>query len=352
MVDAASDETVAKWKMAVVSPRVPHLSKKLISGNYTVTAGTNDEFTIEVAGGGFLSTGIAAGDMIFGSSDLANADSKYYDTYGEPYSSAALAKVVSVVTASKIVVKTIVSGFDLVSGLSGQNVVIGAINTHQDLIDAISSKAKSISRKGVVLVFPDKYEVGAGDSVKLIPGYMASAVVNAVMAHLPPQQGLSNLSFNSFTKVIGSSFYFTDGELDEIASAGVFVVIQQNYSSKPYVLRQLTTDMGSLETMEINKVRCLDYATLAFASKLDDYIGKRNVVDTNINDIKRQLDYTGQYLVNETVQPYLGPVITEYDIVDVYSPETEPDAISCVIDVKTPTSLNKIRLYVTSGKKQ
>jgi len=344
MVEAAGDELVAKMKMGIISPRVPHVYTKLTSDNYTVTALTNNEFAIEIPSGGFLLSGVTAGDLVFGDKTLTEAEEAYYDNYGEPYSERTVATVSTVVTDNRIIVKTVVDGFDLIDHLSGQNLAILLQNKYQALVDAIKDKAKSFDKHGIVMVFPDKYDNGTD----LIPGYYQASVINAVMAHLPPQQGLSNLSFDSLVRVVGSSFYFTDKELDDIASGGVFVVIQDNYSSKPYVLRQLTTEMSALETMEINKVRCFDYATLQFASALDGYVGKRNVTEKNAIDILKSLSSKAAYLLNETEQPYLGPVITSYNILDVSIPDSEQDAITAEIDVTTPTSLNKIRLFVSS----
>ena len=351
MVKTAAQETVAQWKMAVTCPRVPYISKKIETDTYTVSAIAGDEFYIDSAEGGFLSVGVTIGDYIFGDVDLDLAEAEYYNQYGEPYSNRAIARVDTVITDNKIKVTVVNSGFDLVSGLNAQNLIVSVLDTHGNLIKTIKDKTESIDNHGVVSIFPDKAEVTIGDEDVLIPGYYIAAITNAVMAHLPPQQGLSNLSFNSIKRVIGSSFYFTDGELDEIASSGVFVLLQQNYSTRPYVLRQLTTDVSSLETMEINKVRCLDYATLAFAAVLDDFVGKRNVNEDNITDITRLLTSTGKTLVETTVHQYLGSVITSYEILDVFVPDGEKDAISCVVDVETPTSLNKIRLFVSSGTK-
>jgi hypothetical protein len=63
------------------------------------------------------------------------------------------------------------------------------------------------------------------------------------------------------------------------------------------------------------------------------------------------LTSTGKTLIETTYHKYLGSVINSFDIVDVFIPDGEKDAISCVVDVETPTSLNKIRLFVSSGKK-
>ncbi len=351
MVKVASTDTIAKWKMAVMCPRVPHFNKKISTEAYTVTqiASTNS-FYVEATNGGFLTVGIKDGDSILGSDKLDIANDTYYDEVGETYSGMSYATVDSVVTDDKLIVTVFEDGLDLSTVLSGQGLVVGTINQFSNIKDDIKANLESIGNHGVVSLFPDKYEATVDSVSVLIPGYYVAAITNAIMAHLPPQQGLSNLSYNSLDKVIGSSFQFTDGELDEIASCGSFVLLQESYSSRPYVLRQLTTDMTSLESMEINKVRCLDYATLGFASVLNNFVGKRNVTDANIEEIRGLLNSAGLAMVRSTENAFLGSIITEFEIVDVFVPSGEKDAISCIIDVETPTSLNKIRLFVSSGK--
>lgn len=351
MVKVASSDSIARWKMAVMSPRVPHFNSKLTTDAYTVTQiGATNSFYIESTEGGFLTVGTRDGDVILGSDSLKEANDTYYDVVGETYSAAAYAKVDSVITDNKLIVTVYENGSDLVSMLNGQDLVVGKISKFEDIKDNIRDYLKSISNHGVVSVFPDKYSITVDSESKLVPGYYIAALTNAVMAHLPPQQGLSNMSYNSIDRVIGSSFQYTDGELDEIASSGAFVILQESYASRPYVLRQVTTDMTSLESMEINKVRCLDYATLGFASVLDDFVGKRNVTDDNVEEIRRLLEQAGTTMIRSTKNKFLGSVITTFDIIDVFVPTGEKDAITCIVDVETPTSLNKIRLFVSSGK--
>jgi hypothetical protein len=353
MVDVASTDTIAKWKMAVMCPRVPHFNKKIETDIYTITQiGTTNSFYVESEDGGFLTVGTREGDSILGSATLEEAEERYYDIVSETYSGAAYARVDSVVTDKKLIVTVYTPNLDLTSEMNGQNLIIGTINKFDSIRENIRDYVESISNHGVVSVFPDKYSFTVETESELVPGYYAAGVLNAAMAHLPPQQGLSNMSFNSIDRVIGSSFQFTDRELDEIASCGVLVVLQESYSSRPYVLRQLTTDMKSLESMEINKVRCLDYATIGFASVLDDFVGKRNVTDDNIQEISRLLDSAGAAMIRSTANKLLGSVLTWYKIIDVYVPTGEKDAVTALIDVETPTSLNKIRLFVTAGRDQ
>jgi len=353
MVASAGSPSVAKWKMGIIAPRTPFFSKTISLSDYTIVKNSGvDTYTIESTTGGFLAVGLSTEDNLFTGADLDVAEKTYYDGYGETYTSASIGKVVSVVTDKKIIVQPLIPNDNLVTKLAAQTAVLGGLNSFESLSSKMKQKAKDIDSKGIVSIFPDKFEVAEGDEEVLLPSYYLAAVTNGVMAHLPPQQGLSNLSMPSINRVIGSSFSFTDGELDELASAGILVFLQTDNSSDPYILRQLTTNMSGLETMEINKVRCLDYATIEFAGAIDGYIGKRNVSTENAIDLKDELKAAGTTMVDTTDILYLGPVITDYTIEDVSIPDTETDAINAVISVGTPTSLNKIRLSVSSGIKK
>jgi len=350
MVEKAGSEQVAKWKMGIISGRTPYYREKIGLPAYTISQiGTSNDYYIENANGGFLYNDVKVGDFISTKEGIEEADNTYYDGFGETYSASTIAVVSDIVTDKKIKITTALPGVDLTNTTSGHALSVWQFSKNQALIESVKKGAMAIDNKDVVSIFPDKFTVKNADGEDVIvPGYYAAAVTNLVMAHLPPQQGLSNLSYNSLSKAIGSSFYFTDGELDEIATAGMFVIIQQDHSTSPYVLRQLTTNMSALETMEINKVRCLDYATIQFAESLDGYVGKRNVSERNADQLKNTLTATGNRIIADTKDDNLGSVITEYTIADVYIPENEADAINAEVEVVTPTSLNTIRLFVSS----
>ena len=352
MVELAGSESIAKWKMGIVSPRTPHFDKTIsLENGYSIAAGAESgTFNITSTIGGFLATGVKIGDYLFTKDGLTMASDEYYSNYGETYSDKAVGKVLSIVTDKKIIVSPVVTGADLVVLLSAKVAVLGRINKFSTLSTSVRTKTKAINNKDVVSIFPDKFEIIVNGKEEIVPSFFVSATLNGVMAHLPPQQGLSNLSLPTINRVIGSSFVFTDGELDEIAADGSLVLLQEDNSSDPYILRQITTNVKSLEEMEINKVRCLDYATIAFANGIQGYIGKRNVSEENASDLKDELKKVGRELVNTTSVPHLGSIITSFDILNVIIPDGEKDAINAEIDVVTPTSLNKIRLFVSSAK--
>ena len=344
MAERAADPLVSAYKLGIFCPRMPIYTKKITVTDATITANDDGSYTIESVTGGFSLADIKVGDYIIGDQDLAIADSEYYDTVGEPYTSKMVAKVTSVTTDKKIVVSPTVSTIDVAAALDGQNVVIVKMNSKDEIREAEKNYALGYDDMHLVLVFPDKFIIGD----KLYAGYYIAGLTAAVLAHLPPQQGLSNLSFNTIDRVIGSAFYFSDAELDDIASAGITVITQVSYDSKPYIIRQLTTNMSSLEEMEINKVRCLDYAALEVKAGVDDYIGKRNVTERNVIDLKEKITSILTNIINTTKNDLLGSVIIDYTINYIAIPEDEPDAIDGDIEVTTPTSLNAIRLFIKS----
>jgi len=335
---------ISAYKMGIFAPRLPLISKKLTLTDATITDNGDGTFTIETPTGGFSVSGIREGDVIIGSEDLKIADEEYYNTVGEPYTAKAVATVTTVITDKKLIVTPIISNANVAEALSGQNIVFISINNKDVVADRIKKLAESINNMHMVLVFPDKFIIDE----ELVPGYYVASLLAAIMGHLPPQQGLSNLSVRTVDRVVGSSFYYTDTELDEIAASGVTVLAQSSYDTPPFIIRQLTTNMNSLEEMEINKVRCLDYAALSIKNVVDGYVGKRNVTQRNVSDIAETIKATLNNIIRTTANDLLGSVITSYKINNIAIPEDEPDAITGDIEVYTPTSLNAIRLFVKS----
>jgi len=343
-VEKGAQPEISAYKLGVFCPRLSLYTKKIEIKDGTITDNGNGTYTIESPTGGFSLVDIKVGDAIIGSNDLEIADEEYYNAVGEPYSGKVVAKVQAIITDKKIIVAPIVTSLNVIDALSGQDIVILNINNKQEVGESIGNLAKQTNDMHIVLVFPDKYIVND----KLMPGYYIAGLIAAVMGHLPPQQGLSNLSFKTVKQVIGSAFVYTDIELDSIAANGVSVITQISHDSAPFIIRQLTTNMDSLEEMEINKVRCLDFAALAIKDSIDGYVGKRNVTQRNVTDIQDTLNALLGRIIKETSNDLLGSIITSYKINYLQIPTDEPDAIIGDIEVNTPTSLNAIRLFVKS----
>lgn len=348
MVNAAADPFLAKYKMGFVSPKTPHFNRKMIVADYSIQDKGDGTFEVVANGGGFLAHDIQVGSTVYTETDLAQADEDYLDADGDTYQSSWAAKIETVVTDDKIIITPAIPGTDLVATTSGENLILGGLSEGVILSELVKKNAMDMNNKRMVSIFPDKYSIEVDNyEQEIIPGYFVAALLNGVVAHLPPQQGISNLSLPSLKRAIGSSFVFTDAALDDIASAGILTIIQESMSSDPYILRQLTTDVSALDTMEISKVRCLDKATEVFSAHLTEYIGKRNITEANVDDIRRELRDAGISLTGNPI-PLLGAVITSYEIVSVLVPADEADAVNAIVDVTTPTSLNKIRLNIQS----
>ena len=342
MLQKANDPMISAFKMGLFSGKIPFYSKKMAIPHYTVTKNPDNTYTIIVPTGGFAVSDVEEGDYIIGNKDLEIANEEYYTVIGETYSSKIVARITSVVTDSKIIVKAISDTIDVVSALSSQEIIVLTHNTNDEMINIINNRTESLDNMHMVYMVPDKFV----HNNKIYAGYFLSAVLVGVLAHLPPQQGISNLSFNVVDKIINSAFLFTDDELDRIAVGGALVVTQISYDSKPYIIRQLTTNMSSLEEMEVNKVRCLDYAAIEIKKTINDYVGKRNVTERNVSDLRLQIVSVLNNIVKSTNNDLLGSIITSYVIGSLAIPAEAPDEIVGDISVVTPTSLNAISLAV------
>jgi len=350
MIKKASGEYIASFKMGIVSPRTSYYSQKILTSDSTIELISSDLYKLTLTNGGLLKQNVKVGDFLFSEQNLIDAKASYYNSQNETYSENAVAIVVDITTDKEAVVRSVIPGDNIADKLASSSISIGSINKNNNLVEATKLKAQSFGHKDFVSIFPDKYSIKNDGKDELIEGYYVAALLNAIISHLPPQQGISNLSINSISRTYGGSFEFSDDELDSIASSGNLVILQQNLSAAPYILRQVTTDTRSLERMEINKVRCLDYASLELGKVLDSFVGKRNISTTNADEIKSLLVDTGRTIIESSASKELGSIITYINIKEVKIPENEKDAVNAYIEVETPTSMNKIRLFISSGK--
>jgi len=345
--EQVSSGEISNFKMGVASIKMPIITKKLETSSYNVEDNDDGTYTITLDNGGFSNSDTRVGDYIFGNKDIELADEEYYDDIGETYSGKAVAKIQDVVTDKKIIVTPIIEGLKVDEVLDGQDLVVAKLNTKNEIKKIIKEYPESFNNMHMVLVFPDKF---VKDN-KVYAGYYGAAVIQAVMAHLPPQQGLSNMAITVFDRVINSSYYFQESELDEIASAGIMVISQKSFNSYPYIIRQLTTNMNSIEEMEVSKVRCLDYVAIQIKQSVDGYVGKRNVTHDNKDEILQKIEVLLKGIIKDTSNILLGPIILSYSNLVVEIDTNEVGAIEGSVEVVTPTSLNAIKLGVKSKSK-
>ena len=96
-------------------------------------------------------------------------------------------------------------------------------------------------------VQPDSVKVAINGVSKALPGYYLCAGIAGLIAGLPVQQGLTNISLAGFDDLEHSNFYFNRAQLNSMAEQGTALYTQLTPGSAPYCRHSLTTDMSTFQ---------------------------------------------------------------------------------------------------------
>lgn len=203
------------------------------------------------------------------------------------------------------------------------------------------SMAEGLGNRRIVSVFAPSCGVPEGTTTKVVPGYYVSCALAGAVQSREPQQGFTNMDIAGFSKVFNTHSYFSESQLDTIASGGNMVIAQDN-NGPLYVRHQLTTDMISVESRELSITKSIDYFALTIRQIFKKYIGRYNVNTELLNTLFK----IGSAVVNRAVSDgLLGPEssVDKFD----QDPDSPDTIIACfTLEVRYPANNIKLRLVI------
>ncbi len=171
-----------------------------------------------------------------------------------------------------------------------------------------------------------------------VPGYYWSAAVAGQVAGYPPQQGHTNLPLaGSLSKVKYSSDYYTQTDLNTIAAGGTYIIHQSSPSAIPTCRHQLSTDMSSIETRELNITTVVDYVSKYLRNALTPYIGRYNITPQFLNLMSMTIDGLKNKLIREGI-------IQNLIVEELAQSTTERDTLLVTISLGLSYPLNYIKI--------
>lgn len=174
-----------------------------------------------------------------------------------------------------------------------------------------------------------------------VPGYYWAAAVAGQVAGQAPQQGFTNLPIaGSMTRVKYSNDYFTQTQLNEIATGGTYIIHQSTPQAAPSCRHQLSTDMSSIELRELNITKVLDYTAKLIRNTLTPFIGRYNITPEFLKVMTMSLNSIGDRLVREGV-------IIGMRVLQVAQSTTERDNVLVTVEVQVPYPVNYIKITLT-----
>ncbi|MBC8410393.1 MAG: hypothetical protein H8E12_16975 [Rhodobacteraceae bacterium] len=172
-----------------------------------------------------------------------------------------------------------------------------------------------------------------------VPGWNYGAVVAGQSAGQVPEQPFTNLATVGISKTIGSQDYFSDENLNTMASGGTYIMTQSSASAPIISRHQMTTDITSVAKRELSITRAIDAAAKFVRKGVKPYIGKYNITPSFLKLLNSVIVGQGLYLVRTGV-------LNDFKLSSLKVDELSPDTILVDIQLlpKYPVNYIKIQL--------
>lgn len=329
-VDQLSIPEKADWRVTLVNTAIP---KVQAIGTYTrQTLNTN---------GGNNSTSATT-------SILTSSNSTFVTDGvlpGDTVTIVAAGPVTTTYIVNAVVSNQMVQLVGTVPALTGFGFFVTRTLTKVQQAAAVAAVSSTFADSRVVHIQPDTVGVTVSGVVKYLPGFYLCAAISGLMSGLPAQQGLTLIGVAGISDLQNSNFYFTRAQIDTMAAAGTFLVVQQSQGNIPYVRHSLTTDMTVLQYREIQQVKNIDFLSYYFYDKLKGFAGRWNITPDTLQTVRSTIDASGKNLIKQTL-PKIGAPLLSFQITLLEQDAANQDQINVRVPVKIPTVMNYINLYL------
>ena len=170
-----------------------------------------------------------------------------------------------------------------------------------------------------------------------IPGFFFSAVVAGQVAGFDPEQGHTNMPTSGISKVQFASEYFSESQLNTVASGGNYIMWQMSPNSTIASRHQLTTDMSSIETRELNIIKSVDYVAKFVRNVFAPLIGRYNITP----EFLEFLAFTFNALATHLKR--IGRV-NDLILKEIKQDPDQPDTVLVALEVLPKYPVNYIRV--------
>lgn len=285
-----------------------------------------DGETFYDSNGSFLSEGVATGN------DFVIEAGNFSGSY----------KVITVDSENQLTLEQVPG---VVSVQSPMTYRVDKEMTNDEVAAFIAGYASSFSNRRLVITFPDIVKIPEGAIVRELPGFYLGCAIVALTTGLPTQQGFTNLTVSGFLGFINGSDRFEEDQLDNIADGGVMIFDQEVSEAPLYVRHQLTTDRSAIKFQEYSVTKNVDFISKFMRNAFQQYIGKYNIVDSTLDELKGTCQATIKFLSEETVLPAIGGVIRSGRLVSL-TEGTNIDTVLIRFSLDIPIPLNNIDITV------
>jgi len=211
----------------------------------------------------------------------------------------------------------------------------------------MASYASALGDRRLVLTWPDVVSIPVGSTIRQLPGYFLNASVCALTTGLPTQQGFTNLAVATYSGVLHSNDYFSNDQLNVMASGGMMIFVQDVINQTPlYIRQQLTTDTSAIKFQEFSVTKNVDFIAKFIRTNHKQYIGDYNIVAGTIDELKGNAQGLLTYLKEKTILPKIGGVITSGVVNSIAQDPVNIDAVLENYTLGIPIPLNNLDITI------
>lgn len=184
---------------------------------------------------------------------------------------------------------------------------------------------------------PDSAGATVGGIEQVINGFYMNAAIAGMIGQQPPQQSFTNFPMAGFTRVLGSSNYFSERQMNVMAAGGTYIIVQ-DAPSAPLISRMaLTTDLTSVETRTDSITKVVDFTAKFLRRGLKNFIGRFNITQAFLDQLGTVIGGLGGYLVE------VG-VLVGFNLNNLVQDEDAPDTVLVDVLIDPPFPCNYIRI--------
>ena len=180
----------------------------------------------------------------------------------------------------------------------------------------------------------------SGSTMTVVPGYYVACAYAGMTQSRPAQQPLTNSPIAGFIKVFNTRNYFTEKQLNTIASGGTTIIEQVNTTSALTVRHQLTTDMRTIESREYSIIRNADFIAKSARETFRPYIG-RFYINKAALEVLSKLGSMFVSSMKETDNLAEGSTVNKFMV-----NEEQKDSVIMCITAIVPAPLNNITIFL------
>lgn len=254
---------------------------------------------------------------------------------------------------NKYVITSVFTAVEAPYLLCSENLPVGTITgatitrtvSATDKVEEVKTYAASFNSELVRVFYGDNPYLTAYPSSDCPMSYVAAAWAGK-RSGVPPHQGLtrSTIAGIAFEGTTG----FTEAELNEMASGGVWLTITDSRDGSTYCRHQLTTksQTENYNLKEDSKVSNAHEICMTVRSAMDVYYGRANVVDAALEVIRLKGVNTVTAIQSRSWSDLLGPQIVELASLTVERDANYSDRVNVHVEMTTPDPLNNLDVYL------